>query len=67
MKAYLVYEPENENEVVKYRKALSIAELQGTEPARISISKAGVEQGYVEATFTNVSATINSYKIQKKG
>lgn len=67
VKAYLVYEPENENEVVKYRKALSLAELQGTEPARISISKGGVEQGYVEATFTAVTASSNSYKVQKKG
>lgn len=67
VKAYLVYEPENENEVVKYRKALSLAELEGTEPARISISKANVEQGYVEATFTAVTASSNSYKVQKKG
>lgn len=67
LKAYLVYEPENENEVVKYRKALSLAELEGTEPARISISKGGVEQGYVEATFTAVTASSNSYKVQKKG
>lgn len=67
VKAYLVYEPENENEVVKYRKALSLAELQGTEPARISISKANVEQGYVEVTFTGVALNINSYKVQKKG
>lgn len=67
VKAYLVYEPDNENEVVKYRKALSLAELQGTEPARISISKAGVEQGYVEVTFTGVALNINSYKVQKKG
>lgn len=67
MKAYLVYEPENENEVVKYRKELSLAELQGTEPARISISKAGAEQGYIEVTFTAVTASINSYKVQKKG
>lgn len=67
VKAYLVYEPDNENEVVKYRKALSLAELQGTEPARISISKAGVEQGYVEVTFTGVALNINYYKIQKKG
>ena len=67
VKAYLVYEPENENEVVKYRKALSLAELNGTEPAKISISKAGAEQGYVEATFTAVTASINSYKVQKKG
>lgn len=67
MKAYLVYEPDNENEVVKYRKALSLAELQGTEPARISISKANVEQGYVEVTFTDVALNINSYKVQKKG
>ena len=67
VKAYLVYEPENENEVVKYRKALSLAELQGTEPARISISKGGVEQGYVEATFTAVTSSSNSYKVQKKG
>lgn len=67
VKAYLVYEPENENEVVKYRKALSLAELQGTEPARISISKGGVEHGYVEATFTAVTASSNSYKVQKKG
>lgn len=67
VKAYLVYEPDNEDEVVKYRKALSIAELQGTEPARISISKAGVEQGYVEVTFTGVALNINSYKVQKKG
>lgn len=67
VKAYLVYEPDNENEVVKYRKALSLAELQGTEPARISISKANVEQGYVEATFTAVTASSNSYKVQKKG
>lgn len=67
VKAYLVYEPENENEVVKYRKALSLAELQGTEPARISISKGGAEQGYVEATFTAVTASSNSYKVQKKG
>lgn len=67
VKAYLVYEPDNENEVVKYRKALSLAELQGTEPARISISKAGVEQGYVEVTFTGVALNMNSYKVQKKG
>lgn len=67
VKAYLVYEPENENEVVKYRKALSLAELEGTEPTRISISKANVEQGYVEATFTAVTASSNSYKVQKKG
>ena len=67
VKAYLVYEPENENEVVKYRKALSLAELQGTETAKISISKAGAEQGYVEATFTAVTASSNSYKVQKKG
>ena len=67
VKANLVYEPENENEVVKYRKALSLAELEGTEPARISISKANVEQGYVEATFTAVTASSNSYKVQKKG
>ena len=67
MNAYLVYEPENENEVVKYRKQLSLAELQGTEPARISISKGGVEQGYVEATFTGFTMKLNSYKVQKKG
>lgn len=67
VKAYLVYEPDNENEVVKYRKALSLAELEGTEPARISISKANVEQGYIEATFTAVTASSNSYKVQKKG
>ena len=67
LKAYLVFEPENENEVVKYRKELSLAELQGTEPARISVSKAGAEQGYVEAIFTAVTASINSYKVQKKG
>lgn len=67
VKAFLVFEPENENEVVKYRKALSLDELQGTEPARISISKAGAEQGYVEATFTGVNSSINYYKVQKKG
>ena len=67
VRAYLVFEPENENEVVKYRKALSLAELQGTEPARISVSKSGAEQGYVEATFTAVTSSINSYKVQKKG
>lgn len=67
MKAYLVYEPENDNEVVKYRKALSLAELQGTEPAKISISKADVEQGYVEVTFTAVTISSNSYKVNKKG
>lgn len=67
LKTYLVFEPENENEVVKYRKEISLAELQGTEPARISISKGGVEQGYVEAKFTAVTASINSYKVQKKG
>ena len=67
MKAYLVYEPENDNEVVKYRKALSLAELQGTEPAKISISKGDVEQGYVEVTFTAVTISSNSYKVQKKG
>ena len=67
LKAYLVYEPENENEVVKYRKELSLAELKGTEPARISISKANVEQGYVEATFTGFTIKLNSYKVQKKG
>lgn len=67
VKAYLVYEPDNENEVVKYRKTLSLAELQGTEPARISISKANVEQGYVEVTFTGVALNMNSYKVQKKG
>lgn len=64
-KAYLVYEPENENEVVKYRKVLSLAELKGEEPARISISKGGIEQGYLEARFTNVIATFNSYLLQK--
>ena len=67
LKAYLVYEPENENEVVKYRKALSLAELNGDEPARISISKAGVEQGYVEVGFSGVALSTNSYKVQKKG
>ena len=67
VKAYLVYEPDNENEVVKYRKTLSLAELQGIEPARISISKANVEQGYVEVTFTGVALNMNSYKVQKKG
>ena len=67
LKAALVYEPENENEVVKYRKVLNIDELKGTEPARISISKANVEQGYVEATFTDFTVKLNSYKIQKKG
>ena len=67
MKAYLVYEPENDNEVVKYRKALSLSELQGTEPAKISISKGDVEQGYVEVTFTAVTISSNSYKVQKKG
>lgn len=67
VKAYLVYESDNENEVVKYHKALSLAELQGTEPARISISKANVEQGYVEVTFTGVALNMNSYKVQKKG
>lgn len=67
LKAYLVYEPENENEVVKYRKELNIDELKGREPARISISKGGVEQGYVEATFTGLTMKLNSYKVQKKG
>lgn len=67
VKAYLVYEPNNENEVVKYRKTLSLAELQGIEPTRISISKANVEQGYVEVTFTGVALNMNSYKVQKKG
>lgn len=67
VKAYLVYEPDNENEVVKYRKALSLDELKGTEPARISISKGGVEQGYVETTFTGFTMKLNSYKVQKKG
>ena len=67
LKAYLVYEPENENEVVKYRKNLNIDELRGTEPARISISKGGVEQGYVETTFTGFTMKLNSYKVQKKG
>lgn len=64
-KAYLVYEPENENEVVKYRKVLSLAELKGEEPARISISKGGIEQGYLEARFTNVRTTFNSYLLRK--
>ena len=67
LKAYLVYEPENENEVVKYRKVLSLAELNGDEPARISISKSGVEQGYVEVGFSGVALSTNSYKVQKKG
>lgn len=67
VKAYLVYEPENDNEVVKYRKALSLAELQGTETAKISISKGDVERGYVEVTFTAVTISSNSYKVQKKG
>lgn len=67
LKAFLVYEPENENEVVKYRKNLNIDELRGTEPARISISKGGVEQGYVETTFTGFTMKLNSYKVQKKG
>ena len=67
VRAYLVFEPENENEVVKYRKVLSLAELQGTEPARISVSNKGAEQGYVEATFTDVTSSNNSYKVQKKG
>ena len=62
-----MYEPDNENEVVKYRKALSLDELKGTEPARISISKGGVEQGYVETTFTGFTMKLNSYKVQKKG
>ena len=66
VKAYLVYEPENENEVVKYRKALSLAELQGTEPARISIFKGGEEQCYVETTITGLTVASNFYKIQKK-
>lgn len=65
VKAYLVYEPENENEVVKYRKALSLAELKGEEPARISISKGGVEQGYVEVTFTGVQFSSKTYNVQK--
>ena len=67
VKAYLVYEPENATEVVKYRKVLSLAELQGNEPARISVNKGGFEQGYVEVTFTDVALSINSYKVQKKG
>lgn len=67
LKASLVYEVDSDNEVVKYRKALSLAELQGTETARISISKANVEQGYIEVTFTGVTLNINSYKVQKKG
>lgn len=67
VKAYLVYEPENLIEVVKYRKELSLAELQGTDTARIAISKNDVEQGYVEATFTGLNLNINSYKVQKKG
>lgn len=67
LKASLVYEPENENEVVKYRKALNINELKGIEPAKISISKGGVEQGYVETTFTGFTMKLNSYKVQKKG
>lgn len=67
LKAFLVYEPENENEVVKYRKSLNMAELHGTEPARISISKGGAEQGYVEATFTGFTMKLNAYKVQKKG
>nr|DAN87175.1 MAG TPA: hypothetical protein [Caudoviricetes sp.] len=67
MRAYLVYEPENFTEVVKYRKELSLAELQGTDTARIAISKNDVEQGYVEATFTGLNPNINSYKVQKKG
>ena len=67
VKAYLVYEPENATEVVKYRKVLSLAELQGIEPARISVNKGGFEQGYVEVTFTDVALSINSYKVQKKG
>ena len=67
LKAYLVYEPENLIEVVKYRKELSLAELQGTDTARIAISKNDVEQGYVEATFTGLNLSINSYKVQKKG
>lgn len=66
MKAYLVYEPENLTEVVKYRKELSLAELQGTDTARITISRNDVEQGYVEATFTGLNPNINSYKVQKK-
>ena len=67
LSAFLVYEPDNENEVVKYRKELSLAELQGAEPAKITVSKNGVEQGYVEVTFIGVALTINSYKVQKKG
>lgn len=67
VEAYLVYEPENKNEVVKYRKKLSLAELKGTEPARISVNKNDIEQGYVEATFTGFSMKLNSYKVQKKG
>lgn len=67
LKAYLVYEPENATEVVKYRKALSLAELEGTEPARISVNKNDIEQGYLEATFTGFSMKLNSYKVQKKG
>lgn len=67
VEAYLVYEPENKNEVIKYRKKLSLAELKGTEPARISVNKNDIEQGYVEATFTGFSMKLNSYKVQKKG
>lgn len=66
LKAYLVYEPENATEVVKYRKALSLAELEGTEPAKISVNKNDIEQGYLEATFTGFSMKFNSYKVQKK-
>lgn len=67
VKAYLVYEPENFTEVVKYRKELNLTELQGTDTARITISRNDVEQGYVEATFADLTMKLNSYKVQKKG
>ena len=67
MKVYLVYEPDNFNEVYKYRKKINLSELQGKESAKIAISNNSEETGYLEVTFSDVSINVNSYKFQKKG
>ena len=64
--AQLVYEPDINGEVSKYRKVLTLAELMGEIPARISITKDNVEIGYVEANINNLQLSENTYTLQKK-
>lgn len=66
VEVHLVYEPDNNGEVSKYRKVLTLEELRGEIPARISITKDGVEIGYVEAKFSNLHLIEYDYKIQYK-